>query len=458
MEQRLKIIVGEDKGHSWELPPYGVLNLGRSRQHNEICIHDAELARIHCQVEIDNHRVVLTDLDSETGTYVNGERITQCQLQHGDVVRVGNTQLSFLSVAVKAQQPAAAKAGASSQALPADADEEPIEMELAEASPKSARAPAAGRPSSKADFSMAPSKADFSMAPSKVDFPLEGLAHLANTTFGNYELGPTLARGHCAVLFRARSLKEDRTVALKVLHTEFPKTEAEMQHFVETMKRAWPIRHSHLVTIFGIGRTGPHAWIAREFVEGGSVAQMLRKKEDTPRPDWKQAFRLAVHVGRALYAVHEHHLLHRNLTPANILYRTTDHTFKLTDVGLAKALTGTALRQTCLRAKVQAELPYLATEQTHPDGTLDQRTDLYCLGAVVYALVAGGPPFIGQNMAETIAMIREAELLPPREHQPDLPEAFEAAVLKLLAKKPDDRFQTAGELLAELAQIFPDPV
>src|SRR5262249_21775500 len=156
-------------------------------------------------------------------------------------------------------------------------------------------------------------------------------------------------KGHHAWVFLARQKKEDRMVALKVFHPEFPKNEEEAERFIQAMKVRWPLRHPNLVTILAIGRTVPYSWVALELVEGESLAQMIQKFGANGVPEWQEAFRLAVHIGRALHFGIYHHLLHRNITPANILFRSTDHLYKLGDLGLAKALTGSQLRQTVMR-------------------------------------------------------------------------------------------------------------
>jgi serine/threonine-protein kinase len=149
--------------------------------------------------------------------------------------------------------------------------------------------------------------------------------------------------------------------------------------------------------------------------------------------------------------------VHRNHTPANVLYRPLDHLYKLADLPLAEALAGSHLRHSVLRAKSRAELPYISPEQLQPQAVPDARSDLYGLGALVYLMLTGKPPFVGKNPTETAALIREAPPAPPRQYQKSMPEDFEAAVFTLLAKRREDRFQTAGELLRELAKIDPDP-
>jgi serine/threonine protein kinase len=280
------------------------------------------------------------------------------------------------------------------------------------------------------------------------------MAKLVGNTLGNYDVGPVLGTGHSGTVFRARDARDGRTVALKVLRPLFPKNDEELQRFMQTLKAVQPLRHPHLVTVLDLGRTGAYVWLALDYVEGESVRQRIQRADDA---DWQPAFRVAVHAGRALHCLGRHQLVHRNFTPQNLLWRATDQSVKLADTGLAKALVGSALRQVSMRAALQRDLPYLSPEHTEPKAKLDGRSDLYGLGAVVYDLLAGRPPFAGKSSAETVGLIRQGEPVRPRVLQPAIPEAFEGIVMKLLAKHPEDRFQKAADLLKALAAISPDP-
>jgi serine/threonine protein kinase len=425
MDKRLRVKAGPDKGLAFELPPAGIHNIGKTRQHNEICLHDMKLSRVHCQVEVDEDRTVITDLDSESGTYVNGERVTQHQLHHGDVVKVGDTELTFESIensSSAAAEPTRVDAASSAPA--------PAEKHAAKA-----KGPAQAPPLSLAD-----------------------LKKLSGTSLGPYELGPVVGQGHCALVFRTRVVKDDRLAALKVFHPDFPKDSEEADRFLQTMKLRIPLRHTNLVTVYGVGRTAPYTWMALEFVDGDSVAQRIQKFGASGVPDWPEAFRLAVHVARALHYASHHKMLHRNVTPANILLRGADCTFKLGDLGLTKALAGAHVRHAALKNKIQTEMPFFSPEQTQQSPTLDVRSDIYSLGAVVYVMLMGKPPFAAKTPAEMVAQIRTAEPAKPKQLQPSIPEPFEAAVLKMLAKRPEDRFQTPAELLGALARVEADPV
>ncbi len=469
MDQRLRVTAGSEKGLSWELPETGILNIGRIRQHNEICIHDPKMSRVHCEVAVADGRVVVTDLDSETGTFLNGQRITQHQMVHGDVLRVGDTELSLQSLS---SSHGTAAAGAGRGGPHAEAPAVGAGPRGSNADAPILKAPA----DTDGDFPVLGARAPGSTADlpaletvhgkPRPDGPAAGgstaggakdLRTLSGTTLGPFEIGPVLGAGHCGVAFRARDTREDRVVALKVLHADFPKAETEMQNFTQAMKGVMGHRHPNLTTILGIGRGGGHVWVAREHVDGESLAQTLERSNPERLPDWTDAFRVAVHVARALHFAHGRHLLHRNVTPRNVLFRSTDHLVKLTDLGLAKALAGSALRQAVMRAKVQAELPFLPPEQTQPSPNLDPRSDIYALGATVYAVLTGRPPFTAKTSAELVAMVRETEPPEPRQWQPSMPEAFQGVVMRMLAKRPEERYQTAADVLGALARIYPDP-
>jgi serine/threonine protein kinase len=383
----------------------GIQLIGRSHAHNDICVPDPRVARVHCEVEVGGGRVLLRDCDSDSGTFVNAERVWTHALQHGDVIRIGDTQLAFQDI------------------------------DLAKPRAPVPSAPPAGPPT----------------------LATEGLSGLAASTLGPYRLGPVLGTGHSGLTFRARDLRDHRLVALKVLHPIFPRNDEEKQRFTQAMQGVLSLRHPHLVTVHEVGQTGPYTWVAQEYIKGESLAQMLRRSATAGPPEWPWALRLAVHIGRALHHAGRHRFIHCNITPQNILICGTDHLMKLNAVGLGRALAGSHLKQVSLRGKVQSDVAYLSPEQTHAQARVATSTDIFSLGAVVYALLTGRAPFAGKSVAETIRRLREAEPAWPKAQPSSLPDLFRSILVKMLAKQPEQRFQTAAELLAELARIDPDP-
>jgi len=242
-------------------------------------------------------------------------------------------------------------------------------------------------------------------------------------------------------------------VTVKVLSQEFPKTEAELQGFVRAMKVVAPLRHPHLVPVLAVGKTGPFCWIAREFIDGESLATLIPRLQAEGKLGWKRACRAAVQLGKVLDFLHQKGVNHTNLTPSNILIQSDAKTALLTDVMLDRALEGSELEDMIREKKLLAELPYYAPEQIDPEAPTDHRTSLYALGTVLYALLTGRPPYNGTSPETIIAEILEGRAVKPSKFLRETPPPFEAAVLKLLARQPEDRYQTAAELLAVVEPI-----
>jgi serine/threonine protein kinase len=405
MTMRFLVIDGADQGRSFPLIDEGILSVGSSRRNTDICLHDLHVRRVHCQIEIEGGRVVVTAEEDSASTYVNGQAVRQQLLHPGDVLRVGNSHLRLQ--------------------LDDDEEEEAAEEEEAEAeAPVDTKLP---------------------------HLPHARLGELSDHTLAHYKVGAVLGQGHCGVVFRARDLKGGQTVALKVLSPEFPKGAGEMQRFIDGLKKVLPLRHAHLVNLFNAGKTGPYCWIALEYIEGESVAQALERLGT--KPNWKHALRLAVHGARALDVIHGQRLLHGNITPRNLLVRLSDKVVKLADLMMSQALEGSALQAATLESKLLAEMPFLSPEQVDPNAYVDQLSDIYSLGAVVYARLTGQPPFKGASPEETIALIREGPLLKPTKHNPAIPVALETTVVKMLARQQEHRHPTAADLLKELERI-----
>jgi len=191
-----------------------------------------------------------------------------------------------------------------------------------------------------------------------------------------------------------------------------------------------------------------------ELVEGETLTQVIKRIGIAGMLDWKYSFRVAVHVGRALDYANGLGIIHRAIAPNNILVRTADKVTKLGDLMLAKALEGTLAQQVTKPGELVGDVQYMSPERTEgkPEA-VDRRSDLFCLGATLYALLTGKPPFAGTSLVDTILKIRQADPAKPSKFQMGIPSAFEGVVLKLLSKNPDERYQTAKELVAELERI-----
>jgi serine/threonine protein kinase len=193
--------------------------------------------------------------------------------------------------------------------------------------------------------------------------------------------------------------------------------------------------------------------VAMEYVKGQSLAQRLRQRGEAGRLDWTQGLRVAVHVGRALAFAHSQGLVHRNVMPPNILLRRNDNMVKLGDLMLAKALEGALGQEVTRPGELVGNVYYMSPERTQGGAAADGRADVWSLGVTVYQALTGRLPFTGATFVEVVNKIRRAEPERPTKYQPALPPFFEQALLRMLAKRPEDRYTTAAEMVTELEQL-----
>jgi serine/threonine-protein kinase len=294
------------------------------------------------------------------------------------------------------------------------------------------------------------------------------MAEMLGKSLHRYKLHRLIATGQLGAVFQARDTKKDQIVALKVVWPEAAAGEADKRRFVRAMRTVIPLRHPNLVAVYNAGKSGPFHWIAMEYISGSSLSDVIKRisvttvsangrrralSQGLPRGWWLFGLRVAVHAGRALEFAHAHQIVHRNITPRNILVRDGDNVAKLGDLMLAKALEGPLAEDITRLGEVPSELRYMSPERTFRSEGGDARSDIYSLGATVYALLTGRPPFVGPSLKETLEQIREAIPVPPTAYRPSIPAAFEKAILKMLAKQPEDRFQTPAELVRHLERI-----
>jgi serine/threonine protein kinase len=400
MPPQLLVISGPDQGRSFALIEGQPLVIGRGEAATAR-LSDAHVSRRHCQAIVEEGRFFVEDAGSSGGTLVNGQPITKQEICPGDVVRIGGTELRFL-------------------------------LE--------------GNPDASTLIQPA-------VAPAKPKPRVTPLTEMVGRKIGCYQIQERLATGQSGMVFRAAEAKRDRTVALKVLWPETSQIDDEVRRFVRAMKTMLPIRHPNIVQLYAAGKTGPYCWLAMEYVEGESLASVIPRIGTAGMLDWRYAFRVAVHIARALEAACEHDIVHRNITPANILIRASDKVAKLGDLMLAKALAGSLARQITRAGELVGDLLYLPPERTRSQAEVDCRSDIYSLGATLYALLTGRPPFEGHSAPELIKKIREDDAEPPKKYQLSIPDLFEGVVLQMLAKRPDDRHETPRQLLKDLDRV-----
>jgi serine/threonine-protein kinase len=267
---------------------------------------------------------------------------------------------------------------------------------------------------------------------------------LADALRDRYVVERELGRGGMATVYLARDLKHGRHVALKVLHPELAASVGpeRFQREIETVAR---LQHPHILTVHDSGETSGQLWFTMPFVEGESLRDRLWREQQLPV---EVALRIATDAARALQYAHDHGVIHRDIKPENLLL-TTDGSTLVADFGIARALSGGNDRLTETGISVGTPA-YMSPEQAAGDRTLDARTDVYALGAVLYEMLAGEPPFTGPTAQAIIAKRFSGEVPRVRRVRPSVPEHVEQAVTRALAPVPADRFATTAEFARAL--------
>ncbi len=260
-----------------------------------------------------------------------------------------------------------------------------------------------------------------------------------------YAFERELGRGGMAVVFLVRDLRHDRPVALKVLHPDLANTLGP-DRFQREIRLAARLQHPHILTVLDSGETAGRFWFTMPYVEGESLRDRLRRERQLPVDE---ALRVAREAAQALQYAHDQGVIHRDIKPENLLL-TRDGNTLVADFGIARAL-GEAddrLTNTGLAIGTPA---YMSPEQSAGDRNLDARTDVYALGAVLYEMLAGEPPYTG---ATTQALIVKRLTEPPpsvRAVRANVPEPVDAAIRRALAPVPADRFPGAAEFARAIA-------
>ena len=294
---------------------------------------------------------------------------------------------------------------------------------------------------------------------------------------GDYELLREIGRGGMGMVYAARRLSDSATVAIKVLHPWLAGDASSLQRFEREAQAAMSLRHPHLIRVLSADTTGSTPFLVMELIDGESLdrrsarlsfavkqdlgerggvsppvgSQRHRGADATPLAEWRElALRLA-DVADALQHAHEHGVIHRDVKPSNLLL-AQDGRLLIGDFGLARIAQQPSLTRT---GEAVGSPAYMSPEQiaSRNGAPVDHRTDVYSLGATLYELLTGRPPFVADSREQLLASIQQDEPISPRRWRSELPRDLETLCLKTLEKQPCHRYATAAELAADLRRI-----
>lgn len=273
-------------------------------------------------------------------------------------------------------------------------------------------------------------------------------ADQAPWVFGDYLLEEQLGHGGMGVIYRATQRSLNRTVSVKLLLLGRYSSEESIRRFRREAQSAAALRHPHIVSVYEVGEHEGQPYLTLEYIDGQSLAQVLRQGPLEPR----RAAEYARTIAEAIHYAHVQGVLHRDVKPSNVLLDAFGEV-RLTDFGLAKRLDGSS--DMTVTGEMLGSPNYLSPEQAGGrNREVGPPADIYGIGALLYELLTGRPPFMAPSLQDTLFLIRDSDPVPPTSLNPDLPRDLEIIVLKCLEKDPAKRYATAADLAIDLDRFL----
>ncbi len=263
---------------------------------------------------------------------------------------------------------------------------------------------------------------------------------------GRYELIEKIGEGGMAVVYKARCNLLNRFVTVKILKPEYVKDENFLLNFRKEAQSAAGLSHPNIVSVFDVGKEGNINYIVMEYVEGKPLSEII--KEQAPIP-YKRVLDFSKQIVKGLDAAHSEHIIHRDIKPQNIMV-TKEGVAKIMDFGIAKAMTETSVIETT--QKIVGSVHYFSPEQAR-GSYVDERSDLYSLGIVMYEMLTGELPFDGENAVSVALMHINDPIIPPSKIVSGIPPALERMIMRLTEKFQNNRHDSAAKVLVDLENI-----
>ncbi len=263
---------------------------------------------------------------------------------------------------------------------------------------------------------------------------------------GRYELVDKIGEGGMAVVYRAKDRLLNRYVAIKVLRPEYTRDEQFIESFKRESQAAAGLAHPNIVAVYDVGKTGNINYIVMELVDGRPLSEIIEEKAPL---EYRVVLDIGQQIASALSLAHRHQIIHRDVKPHNILI-TTDGVAKLTDFGIAKAVTNSASMADT--SKIIGSVHYFSPEQAR-GSYVDERSDIYSLGIVMYEMLTGRVPFDGENPVEVALKHINEEIIPPSKLVAGIPPYLEKLVMRATDKYQTNRYKSVDEMLEDFRNI-----
>lgn len=274
------------------------------------------------------------------------------------------------------------------------------------------------------------------------------MLELGTMMSGRYEVLKRVGSGGMADVYMAKDHKLNRNVAVKVLKSEYVEDEKFLKKFETEAQAVARLSHPNIVNIYDVGIEDGINYIVMELAEGITLKEYIRKKGYLSP---KETVEISTQIASAISHAHKNHIIHRDIKPQNILVSDTG-IIKVTDFGIAKATSSNTVTST---ATAMGSVHYISPEQAK-GRFCDEKSDIYSLGITMYEMVTGHVPFDHENGVTIALMHLQNEITPPSQIRDGIPDSLEKIILKCTMKKPEERYQTADDLIADLRLVFED--
>lgn len=429
MQVDLQVLAGPYKGRVFSFTQADTFLIGRTVDSHLYLPEDKFFSRHHCLLEITPPHCRLRDLGSTNGTYVNGRRVTEASLQHGDEVQGGET---VLRVDVSSND-----TGSNMESLP-DLPTKPSIVEL--------RCLNCGRPeqaqANATDGQMTFLCEDCRQEMKKTPQPIPG-----------YDTVKVLGRGGMGCVMLGRNQLTGAPVAIKTLLPEFAVSEKAMRRFMREIDVASALRHQNIVAFIDRGMHNGVVYLVTEFVDGADAAKLADEHGGRLPPD--VTISIISQALNALSYAHSQGYIHRDIKDQNILVSGTwpNLSAKLIDFGLAKSFTQSGMSGVTVAGEMAGTLAYMPPEQLKNFRDVKPQSDIYALGMTAYSLMTGSLALnVGRrtSMAETIKAIFDQPTIPLAQRAPHLPARVCEVIDRALLKDPTQRWQSAAAMRTAL--------
>ena len=262
---------------------------------------------------------------------------------------------------------------------------------------------------------------------------------------GRYELLEKIGDGGMAVVYKGKDKLLNRFIAVKILRPEFTKDATFVENFKRESQAAAGLSHPNIVGVYDVGREGNINYIVMELIEGDTLNKIIEREAPM---DYRKVIDISKQVASALRIAHKNKIIHRDVKPHNIMI-TNDGVVKLADFGIARAVNDATLST---GSKIVGSVHYFSPEQARGN-YVDERSDIYSLGIVMYEMLTGKVPFDGDNPVTVALKHINEEIVPPIELEPGIPPALNRCVMKATNKFQTNRYANADELIEDLDNI-----